>query len=510
MKPLTVNFIKSLDLNPLDYDLEMIGYKKVNGQWIYDIAVNVPWDFALLEIFLQKVSELDYDCKINYSYTFTIASDEVIDLFKSWYLKRTSLWLSREIIGGGGQTIDLFIKEDDDLQTFTNLVNDFNLLLQTISYPYEIKIHQVQKVEEEAEEDFSLSEDEDEVEADEEDEYEEEVAPHEDEDAPIYVDQGIAASEKVTNLIDEKLEKNLEIMKKERALARKRREYPAIAIEDITANDVSVDIDGIVFSLDVRPTRKNGQIYIIGLAKNGHAINAKKFCFNADKLKEDDVAKVTIGSNVRIKGQVQIDKYSSELTISIDFISLLPPPELRKETYDGPKKRIELHTHTKMSVMDGVGTVKGYLDLAENMGHKAIAFTDHGCVQAFPEIYQESKKHNVKVIYGAELYMIDTKPNFISNPSPILLSNATYTVFDLETTGLSERYDKIIEFGAIKVKNGMILDRINILINPGPDVKLSKKTLEITNITNEMLENEPQIAEVIDKILGFIGDSILV
>lgn len=506
MNKLTTRFINSLNLNPNDYDLEMIGYKKVNNCWIYDIAVSRPWNFSLLDSFIFAVSKLNYQCKIKYSYLFNVTSEHAISLFNSWYYKRTLLPFDESCLKTNTQKITLIPTSKEEEEIFKGLTIDFNLLLDKISYPFTFEVETFLEPFEE-EEDFSLAEEEEELIYEDE---EEEIPFPDDSDKQEYGYEGQLASENVTNLIDDEMQKNLEIMIKERENERKKREYPYTEIRDINLNLVSVDFDGKVFSKEVRVTRSNALIHTFGVQKNGRAISAKVFIYKNDFSRFPELPKINVGDNVRIKGQVQFDKFTNGISIKIDAISLLPPTPLRKETYTEPKKRIELHTHTKMSVMDGVGTVKGYFDLAQNMGHKAIAITDHGCVQAFPEVYALSKKYDLKVIYGAELYMIDTEPNFILNPNPIVLNSATYTVFDLETTGLSERYDKIIEFGAIKVSRGMIIDRINILINPGEGVSLSDKTIELTGITPAMLYNEPLIETVIDRILAFIGDTILV
>ena len=209
-------------------------------------------------------------------------------------------------------------------------------------------------------------------------------------------------------------------------------------------------------------------------------------------------------------GRVEFDKFMNYPVVMISSMEQLPPDELRCDDFVGEKNGLNF-TSTKMSVMDGIGTMKGYTKLAKNMGHEAIALTDHGVVQAFPEGARTREQFNgVKILYGTEFYMIDTKPNYIDNPSPISLNSASYCVFDFETTGLSARYDRIIEFGAVKVEKGMVTKRIDLLINPGKDVVLSKKITEITNITNRMLAHKPTIDAVIDEILSFIGDSILV
>ena len=163
-----------------------------------------------------------------------------------------------------------------------------------------------------------------------------------------------------------------------------------------------------------------------------------------------------------------------------------------------------------MSAMDGCATITDYCKLAKNMGHKAIGLTDHGVVQAFPEAQKASDKYGIKLLYGCEFYMVDGNLSYIMNPKDILLNKATYVAFDFETTGLSARYDKIIEFGAVKYKDGIAIGKVDILVNPGEGIVLSSKITNLTNITNDMLKGKPTIDVAIHEIKEFIGDAILV
>ncbi|MGI5881365.1 MAG: PolC-type DNA polymerase III, partial [Syntrophomonadaceae bacterium] len=160
--------------------------------------------------------------------------------------------------------------------------------------------------------------------------------------------------------------------------------------------------------------------------------------------------------------------------------------------------------------MDGISHIDEYCELAAHMGHKALAITDHGVVQAFPQAQRAAKKHNLKMIYGCEFYMIDTLLAGATNPQPIPLTNATYVVFDFETTGLSAKYDQIIEFGAVKVIKGLVRERIDILINPGPEVVITPMITQLTNITPSMLVGQPTLEEALPRINEFIKDAILV
>ena len=178
----------------------------------------------------------------------------------------------------------------------------------------------------------------------------------------------------------------------------------------------------------------------------------------------------------------------------------------RKDTY--PEKRVELHCHSKMSDMDAVSEPGDLIKRAIKWGHKAIAITDHGVVQGYPDAQAAARKYGIKILYGIEFYMIEDNLTYIMNPCDKVLNKASYVVFDTETTGLSAKYNRVIEFGAVKVENGTVTSRLDILINPG--VPLPRKIVEITNITDEDLADKKPMKEVISEIMDFIGDSILV
>lgn len=215
---------------------------------------------------------------------------------------------------------------------------------------------------------------------------------------------------------------------------------------------------------------------------------------------------------VELKGSIAFNPYEKENVITIDEIEEIESQDIHMQD-DAEIKRVELHAHTNMSAMDGVSDVGSLVKLAAEYHHKAIAITDHNALQSFPgaqKAQKTLKKENkdIKIIYGLEVNMV---PNFldnIANPANIPLKDATYVAFDLETTGLSCRFDKIIEFGAVRFKNGQEEESIDILIQPG--FKLKELTKNLTHITDDMLQDKKTIEEEIDRIMDFIGDSILI
>jgi DNA polymerase-3 subunit alpha (Gram-positive type) len=162
-----------------------------------------------------------------------------------------------------------------------------------------------------------------------------------------------------------------------------------------------------------------------------------------------------------------------------------------------------------MSVMDGVGTASDYIKRAKEFGMDAIAITDHNSVQAFPDASYAEAETGVKVIYGVELDIInDIGTDIVINSREQSLTNATYVFFDLETTGLSPLANEIIEFGGVKVKDGKVIDKLQLFINPS--IAIPKFTTQLTGITDADVEGAPEIKEAIEIILNFIDDSILV
>lgn len=186
---------------------------------------------------------------------------------------------------------------------------------------------------------------------------------------------------------------------------------------------------------------------------------------------------------------------------------------LRKDDFQG-KKRIEFHIHTKMSNLDGIISAQEYLKKAQEWGHKAIAFTDHNGIYAYPEIFQYSKNHTIKPIYGIELDFVEEKSIFITNQhkhpqlQDFLLEEGEYVVFDIETTGFSPFRDKIIEIAGIKIKNKKIVDHFHCLVNP--EILITKNIEKLTNITNDQLKQAANISDILPQFLKFIANHCLV
>lgn len=266
---------------------------------------------------------------------------------------------------------------------------------------------------------------------------------------------------------------------------------------------------GKVIKLETREIRNEKTILTFAVTDFTDTINIKLFLRN-EQLPEI-LGEVKEGIFLKVKGVTTVDKFDGELTISsvAGIRKISDFTESRKDT--APEKRVELHCHTKMSDMDGVTEAKDLLKRAHSWGHKALAITDHGVVQSFPDAnhFMETldKGDPFKVIYGLEGYLVDDLTDVAVNEKGQKLDD-TYVVFDLETTGFSPVKDKIIEIGAVKVEQGKITDKFSTFVDP--KVPIPFQITQLTSITDEMVMDAPDIETVLPEFLEFIKDAVLV
>ncbi|MCM1258726.1 MAG: PolC-type DNA polymerase III, partial [Roseburia sp.] len=279
-----------------------------------------------------------------------------------------------------------------------------------------------------------------------------------------------------------------------------------IAIEKIMGEMGEVAIRGQIIELETREIRNEKTIVIFTVTDFTDTIVLKIFTSN-DRLSEL-LKEIKKGAFLKIKGVTTIDKFDGELTIgSISGIKKIP--DFRSGRMDNsPVKRVELHCHTKMSDMDGVSDVKDIIQCAKKWGHKALAITDHGDVQAFPDAFHAvSTDEDFKIIYGVEAYLVDDLKSMVENEKGQSFSD-TYIVFDLETTGFSPNVNKIIEIGAVKVENGSITDKFSAFVNPGVPIPFEIENL--TGINDDMVLNEEPIEKVLPRFMEFCGGAVMV
>lgn len=290
---------------------------------------------------------------------------------------------------------------------------------------------------------------------------------------------------------------------------RQRGNYIDMQIKDINENSGNVKIVGKIFEATSRNLKNGKLMATFFIYDKTYSIEA--IAFENNRALKADVLKDLIENmpSVEIRGFASRSQYSNELQIKIDYISVNDSFSIEDEHLDEEEeKRVELHLHTKMSTMDGVSSIDDYVNQAHKWGWKALGVTDHGNAHIFPEAQKVGNKKGIKILYGSELYMVDDELEYVFNPSDDILNKATFVVFDFETTGLSARYDRIIEFGAVKFKDGMIVDSMDMFIDP--DMDLPDFIVEKTKITNAMVRGKTKIKAALKIIREFIGDSILV
>ncbi|SHK33020.1 PolC-type DNA polymerase III [Alicyclobacillus tolerans] len=277
-----------------------------------------------------------------------------------------------------------------------------------------------------------------------------------------------------------------------------------ISIQEIEDEMRRAVVQGRVFSVDKRVLPSGRFLLQFNITDGTNSITAK--CFARDERQREVLEPLKNNDYLRIGGQVQFDTFSKEIVF---MVSDMQPIEAQLPMDFAEKKRIELHAHTNMSPLDGVIPVDKLIAEAARLGHKAIAVTDHGGVQAFPEAYGAAKKHGIRAILGVEAYVIDDGARVVIRPQSIELDDTCeFVVFDTETTGLNAREDTLIEIAAVRMRGTEIVDTFSTLIQP--ERAYSQKVAELTGITPEMLEGQPVLADALPRFREFVGDAVLV
>lgn len=283
--------------------------------------------------------------------------------------------------------------------------------------------------------------------------------------------------------------------------------YTEVALEDLlTANEPKVAVKGEIFKIDHKPTRTEMVITEIGITNFREAITIKMFAKKPEEIAINQSFKV--GQFIFVDGDYQFDAYSKEPVVLARKVILGKNEKAAREDKE-VDKRVEFGARTKMSTMDGVVSPTDLVKRAAKWGHRAIAVVDSESAQAFPEFYAATKKEGIKGIYGVTFNTISKNARAIYNPTLTKeLVSDTYISFDLETTGLSPVYEDIIEFGAVKVANGQIIDRKQFFIKPTKEI--SAEITNLTSITNEMVKDAKPEAEAMKDIVEYLGNFTLV
>ena len=275
-----------------------------------------------------------------------------------------------------------------------------------------------------------------------------------------------------------------------------------IGTDSGTAKKFSIAVE--VFAKPESRQLKNGKTIVSFPVTDYTGSLLVKLFLDEQKLKDFPMGQCKKGASLLIYGTVEYDTYDHDIVIKPNAINSYPA---ERRTDDAPQKRVELHLHTNMSAMDAVTSAEALCERAHQWGHRAIAITDHGVVQAFPEAMNATDKwDDFRVIYGCEAYVVDdlSATNIIDSADPRTPQDEVI-VFDVETTGLSPKNDRLTEIGAVKIKGMRIVDSFDTFVNP--EREIPQNIQELTHITQDMVSDAPKEEEAVRQFLQFCGDN---
>ena len=280
-----------------------------------------------------------------------------------------------------------------------------------------------------------------------------------------------------------------------------------VKVKDISMDSGKVVICGKIIKQELKELKSGKFLLMINVYDGSCTITCKAFI--EPDVKDKVLDRINSAPRVTVSGNAQFDPFSKEVTIMANVVMEAEAKNEMTRMDRSEVKRVELHMHTQMSQMDGVTPVEDLINRARKWGMKAIAITDHGVVQSFPKANHvvEDNKGDIKVLYGVEAYLVPDGQTSVYNPKNQNL-DTEYCVLDIETTGLSFRTEKITEFGAIKIKNGEIIDTFECFVNP--EKPIPYEVIKVTHITDDMVRDAETIEQVLPKFLEFIGDDVLV
>ncbi len=277
-----------------------------------------------------------------------------------------------------------------------------------------------------------------------------------------------------------------------------------VNLSSLTKAVSNVVVLGTVFSFKSELNRKGDKYNVsFGIFDGSASMYVKAFSLSLDQnLELSDLIK--IGTSIAIFGYTKLEKNDTDLYINYQSIAIISKID---RVDNAPKKRVELHLHTAMSTMDALIPPDVAVKTAKKWGHPAVAITDHGNLQGFPDAMLAAEKCGMKVIYGLESYFVNDTSSAIYGEYNGDFDNE-FVVFDIETTGLSQENCKITEIGAVKIKSGKVIDRFSVFVNP--EVPIPEEIVQLTGITDEMVADAEKIDKVLPKFFEFIGDRLLI
>ena len=288
---------------------------------------------------------------------------------------------------------------------------------------------------------------------------------------------------------------------------------PATAMKDLNMDMGTIIVEGKVFAVEHKElTKRNAWVVKFDMTDNTNSIRISRFM--EAKEAKPIIDNVQLGSILRVQGKLIEDRFENDMVLKP--YAMMPGTMPKRKDTSEVGKRVELHLHTTMSNMDALTDTAAAVKQAAAWGHRAIAITDHGVAQSFPDAMKAAAKakvagtdENIKILYGVEGYYVnDVDDRIVVHGAQDMAFDEEYVAFDLETTGLSSQNDRIIEIGAVLMRGGKELDRFQTFVDPHR--QLEKKIIELTGITDEMLQGAPSIEEVLPKFLDFVGDRVLV
>lgn len=274
---------------------------------------------------------------------------------------------------------------------------------------------------------------------------------------------------------------------------------------EITTEENRIVFEGMVFDVEKKTTRTGRHIINFKMTDYTSSFAMQKWAKDDEELKKCDM--IAKGSWLRVRGNIENNNFTHALTMNVQDVKEIVHHD-RKDLMPEDQKRVEFHAHTNMSTMDALPTVEELIDTAAKWGHKAVAITDHGNVQSFPHGYHRARKDGIKAIFGLEANIVEDKVPIAYNPVDLELNEATYVVFDVETTGLSAVHNDLIQIAASKMYKGNIVEQFDEFINPGHH--LSAFTTELTGITDNHVRNAKPIEQVLQMFRDFCKDTVLV
>ncbi len=278
----------------------------------------------------------------------------------------------------------------------------------------------------------------------------------------------------------------------------------SVSICDIQEEMGRTCIEGLVFGAEVRELRSGRTLCTFNITDYTDSLQVKIFARDKDDVPK--LAAIKNGIWLRVRGPIQEDTFARELVMMAKDLIQIKPSASRMDYAE--EKRVEFHCHTNMSAMDGIASAERLIKQAAEWGHKAIAITDHAVAQAFPEAFSAAKKHGIKVLYGMEANVVSDSTVIVHQSQERMLADDTYVVFDVETTGLSVVNNAIIELAGVKMKNGEIIGKYESFVNPHEPIPLNIQ--QLTSITDDMVKDAPELAQVIREFVEFVGDAVLV